>query len=150
MGNYFKKIDFDEFLNSLGLETIYEGEWEAQPNGVLIRQLISEEESKNKNVTYAGLKFFKPTDGHMYETQTETILFKGDGQIDFSKDGKQSKRPVYTFSDWDRKGIQIPPSVVRKIIPLRNKFAEEQDPGLEIELIVQPMFNPEDEIYVYD
>jgi hypothetical protein len=145
---YFKKIDFDEFKRALGLTVTIGGDWILQPNGVCVRSLISEEESVEKNVTYVGLRFVKPTDGHLYRTQTDTILFKTVGQIDFSKDGEQRKRPVYTF--WKETCIQIPPSVTRRLKPVMGLYSREQEPKLEIELITQPRFRIEDEVHIYD
>lgn len=137
---YFFKVDFDEIKKLLNLEKRIESEWIEQPNGVLVKPYISEEESIAKNLTYVGLKFEKRTDGHKYRTQTDTILFVNPGMIEFmKKDGGLHPIP---FSAGD--AIQISPSVTRKIIPFH------QYKPLEIELIVIPRFKIEDEIHVYD
>jgi hypothetical protein len=136
--DYFKDIDFEQYKKGLDLKAATDGEWVKQRNGVFVRSLISQEESNEKNVTYIGLKFPKPTDGHSYHTQTDTIRFKGKGFIEFSYDG--GEREPYTFVEGD--SIQIPSNVVRKIIPFIR--------DLEMELIVTPRFDPKDEIHVYD
>lgn len=135
-------IKINEYKKSLGLGAIIKKDWVEQPNGVLIKPFITEEESKRLDLTYIGLIFPKRTDGHKYLTQTDTIHFVTGGSIEFSRD-EYSICCACPFSAG--KSIQIPPPIVRKLIP----HAEEGG-KLEIELIVQPRFNPDDEVHIYD
>jgi len=150
MNSNFKKIDFEAYKKFLGLKKTIEGDWMEQDNGVLVKPFISEEESERHNLTYIGLSFSKPTDGHFYKTQLDTIYFKTDGKIEFYHEyeinrkisdgeatGKEKTKVPFSAGD----AIEITPPVVRKLIPKKR---------LEIELIVQPRFNPEDEVHVYD
>ncbi|MFH0836531.1 MAG: hypothetical protein V1870_00210 [Candidatus Aenigmatarchaeota archaeon] len=135
---YFKRIDFAKYTKALGLKITTEEDWCEIRDGIYLNDIISKDESAEHNLTYIGLRFEKPTDGHYYKTQVDTIYFETDGQIEFSTDNKNKE--IYTFSTGD--AIQIPVSVVRKIIPM-GKYTE-------IKLIVEPAFDPADEIHVYD
>jgi len=137
---YSRIYNFAKLKESFGIESTLEGKWKEQENGVLVRQLISEELSDELDLTYIGLQFSENTDGHKYHTQTDTIHFITDGLVEFAT----NHSGMELFRKYFIKGaaIQIPPHVIRKIcVP---------EGGLEIELIVQPQFNIEDEIHVYD
>lgn len=151
VGLHFKKIDFGIFKKYLGLKKTEEEEWTRQENGVLVKPLISDEESIRLNLTYIGLKFDRPTDAHFYKNQTDVICFKTDGIVEFC-DGYflGGKSPQVTDKEKTRTpfpagyAIEIPPPVVRKIVP---KPTEKK---LEIELVVRPRFDSKDEVHVYD
>lgn len=147
MEKYFKRIeDFGKYKKSLGIpEPTYamiNKPWLTQENGVLVKPLIKEEKNERLDITYIGLIFPDMTDGHKYKSQTDTIHFINSGIIEFSHDEFSSKRPI-PFEAGDT--IQIPPPVIRRLVPNASN-----DDQLEIELIVQPKFDPKDEIHVYN
>ncbi len=131
------RADFVEYKKFLGLKKKIRSDWIGQENDILLKPFMSEDESKEKDVTYIGLRFQKPTDGHKYKTQTDTIYFVTEGAIEVSYG---DVRKVREFLPED--AVEIPPHFVRKLIP-RGK-------SMEIELIVKPRFDPKDEVHVYD
>ena len=137
---YFKQIDFKRYKKLIELKKTVAEDWIRQPNSVMVRPCISDSYSLRLNLSYLDIIFPAPTNGHYYKTQTDTILFRNSGKIEFSLDQKAEKRRIFSFSDGD--AIEIAPPVVRKLIP-------EKEP-LKIELIIQPRFNPEDEVHVYN
>jgi len=139
---FYKKISFKALKEELKLEARTVGEWETQPNGVKVKPLISEEESNARNLTYIGLIFPVHTDAHYYKTQVDSILFQNRCGIAFYEKVKGDY--LMNFSSFNHgDAISIPSYVIRKIIP------DEKKPS-EIELIVQPKFNPADEVHVFD
>ena len=152
-GLHFKKVDFGVLRKYLGLEKTDEGEWTRQDNGISVKPLISEKESVRRNLTYVGLIFEKETDAHFYKSQTDVICFKNDGIIEFY-DGYEvnEKDPSRAVTDKGKfrypfpaeYAVEIPPPVVRKLAPKPG------EKNLEIELIVRPRFDSEDEVHVYD
>lgn len=146
---YFKKVDFEAYKDFLGLRKRLDEDWKEEDNGVLVKPFISEEESKSLDITYIGLKFKEPTDGHFYKTQTDTIKFVTDGKVEFFKDyiiNRKIKNGVKIGEGKEKSQVKFPAGSSAKIVPpvVRKLFP------CEIELIVQPRFNSEDEVHVYD
>jgi len=141
MPYYFREIDFEKVKRSLGLKKKYDGKWNKVSDKIAIKNLISGRESKERNLSYLGLMYSNPGDGHRYKTQTDTILFLTEGEMEFCYEKSLDDKFYQHFSKGD--AIRIPPPVVRRLNPGCEKF-------LEIELIVQPRYKSRDEIHVYD
>jgi len=135
----YEAVDFEGFLFALGLkkDMISKGDWREQETGVLVKPMITDDLSKEYNLTYIGLIFNQPTNAHYYKTREDTILFKTPGKVDFLLPGRQKPQTHYFQPE---EAIQIPRYVVRQLSPI--------DKTLEIELVVKPRYKESDEIPV--
>jgi len=139
---YFEKVDFEKLKGQLKLDKTMDPPW-TKMEGQLFRSFLPEGESKQRNLSYLCMLLTKATDGYKHRAETNTILFLTEGYADFSRLAERNRltQPYQQkFSTGD--AIQIPPQVVRKLIPNNGEV-------LEIEVIVQPRQSKDDVVFVY-
>lgn len=139
---YFKRVNFEEVKRALKLDKVMDPPW-TKMEGHLHRSFLPEEESKQRDLSYLCMVLTQATDGYKHRRETDAILFLTEGTVEFYHDKGQG-RPIQPYQQKFSIGdaIQIPPPVVRKLIPDNGEV-------IEIEMIVQPMQSKDDTVFVY-